>query len=163
MLCGLCAVLLASLASDGSSGRAHSLLRPYDRLMEPLRHRLTLRTSLYQEPDGLLDVAMLQCQQATDANDSQVSITLLRNVAKHLTNAAAANPVLAAVSSPRNPWQDELLGASDSKLADLVRATFMGHCCCHRCCPCCCCCPLFVFVPHPTSHHSKGDCVACPS
>ena len=74
--------------------------------MTPLLSRLQLRSSLYQEPDGLLDVAMLQCQQAADANDAGVSITLMRNVVKHLTAAASASPTLTLVTSPANPWVD---------------------------------------------------------
>ena len=72
--------------------------------MEPLRSRLQLRSSLYDDPDGILDRAMLQVQQASDASDAGVSVTLLRNVVRMLQSASTGSEALAAVSSPVDAW-----------------------------------------------------------
>jgi hypothetical protein len=66
--------------------------------MAPLLAQLKLRSSLYDDPNNNLDQATLLLQQATDATDSQVSLTLLQRVVKRLVAAAEASPSLSAVS-----------------------------------------------------------------
>lgn len=66
--------------------------------MAPLLAQLKLRSSLYDDPNNNMDQATLLLQQALDATDSQVSVTLLNRVVKRLIAAAEASPSLSAVS-----------------------------------------------------------------
>lgn len=84
------------------AGVVDSSLRPLDRFMQPLLAQLKLRSSLYDDPNHHLDQATLLLQQATDAMDSQVSVTLLERVVKRLVAAAEADPRLSAIAGGLN-------------------------------------------------------------
>lgn len=69
-----------------------------DRFAAPLLHALRLRASVAEDPSTHLDAATVLVQQAADATDGQVCVTLLQRAVKALTQAAGADPAIAAVA-----------------------------------------------------------------
>ena len=71
--------------------------------MAPLLAQLKLRSSLHDDPNAHLDQATLLILRASDALDSQVSMTLLERAIKRLILAAEASSELSAVSAGLSP------------------------------------------------------------
>lgn len=85
------------------AGVLDSSQRYLDRFMAPLLANLKLRSSIYDDPSHHLDQATLLIQRASDAMDSQVSVTLLERAVKRLIQASEEDPQLAAISVGLSP------------------------------------------------------------
>ncbi len=66
-------------------------LRPLDKYLEPMQEKLLLKSSLYSEPEGAEEKAMLFIEQARDAKDKSLKMTLLGRAATTLSQAERDN------------------------------------------------------------------------
>lgn len=62
---------------EDCSGRESEL----QKFLAPLKHKLVLKSNIYEEPESAYEQAMLQIEQAKDANETQLKLTLLARAA----------------------------------------------------------------------------------
>jgi tetratricopeptide (TPR) repeat protein len=65
-------------------------LRPLDKFMRPLKSKLELKASLYKEPDSAEEQTLLQLEQAKEAKDHLLKISILGRAAAILEGAVKA-------------------------------------------------------------------------
>ena len=75
----------AEEGDDPSLEQAYAL-RPLDRFVAPLGHRLALRSNIYEEPDTVEDKALLLMDHALEAPNPRLQRTMLGQVADLLTS-----------------------------------------------------------------------------
>lgn len=88
------------------------------RFLKPMHEKLKLKSSIYSEPDSPLEQAILQVEQAKDANERHLKASLLTRAAEFLDIAAEDFLLLQAHQQQQQHQQKGQLSASEGGQKD---------------------------------------------
>ena len=101
------AALEMDYTADATQAEKFGLDHPLDRYLIPLQKRLSLRTSIYEEPDNLLDQALLQTEQVRDSKDVRLVHSVLSSAFEKIVSYGSVTPAENALEGTR--WAEVVL------------------------------------------------------
>ncbi|KAG9410401.1 hypothetical protein AC1031_018439 [Aphanomyces cochlioides] len=111
-----------SIVGAASSGETASSARVLDKHLLPLKRCLDLKANIYQEPDAVDDQALLLLEQAKDAHDKNLKVTLLGKAIDILDlNPLSDAPDAAAALSRFQLWHRMALMAWQHRQIPMTR------------------------------------------